>query len=126
LSVVKKFKFDAAHRLPNYEGKCKNLHGHGFKIEVEFFGPVNEKTGMVLDFSKIREYIEEHILNRLDHSYLNDLLELPTAENLVLWIMQTLKFGNRGSRPLFLKNIKLVRIRLYETNDSYAEWKENY
>jgi len=119
LSVTKKFKFDAAHKLPNYKGKCKNLHGHGFYGEVEFFGPVNEKTGMVIDFSEIKSHIAYYIIQYLDHSYLNDILENPTAENLVLWIVLKLRGINWG------KNVELTRIRLYETEDSYAEWRKN-
>jgi 6-pyruvoyltetrahydropterin/6-carboxytetrahydropterin synthase len=111
MKVTKIFTFDAAHFLPKYEGKCKNLHGHRWTLEVTIKGFVNRDTGMVMDFSQIKKNVEP-LINRLDHHLINDTLENPTAEELV-------KFFWRELRPAF--GTKLYRIKVWESPDSYAE-----
>ena len=69
--------FDAAHRLPDYDGKCANLHGHTWKVEVEIKTKALIEDRFVLDFTVLKQ-----IVNTLDHKYLNDLIEVPTAENI--------------------------------------------
>ncbi len=59
LVVCKKFKFDAAHRLPNYEGPCFNMHGHSFVLEVEIKGSADAKTGMILDFNLLKQVVQK-------------------------------------------------------------------
>ena len=112
VSVCKSFRFDAAHFLPNCVGKCRNMHGHGWTLEVKVHGEVNSHTGMVVDFkdlkSVVRRYIEE-----LDHTLLNDTIVNPTAENLCIWLFEPL---SRDLLPLVLESLVL-----YETPDSYAE-----
>ena len=121
LSVTKIVKFDAAHWLPNHEGKCKNLHGHTWKVEIEVSGQM--ETGMIIDFSELKKTIQHYILVQLDHTCLNErggsaYLENPTAENLCLWIHQQL------DPPLAKHGHRLVRVRVWESEDSYAEWKQ--
>ncbi|MBI2893519.1 MAG: 6-carboxytetrahydropterin synthase QueD [Deltaproteobacteria bacterium] len=83
------FRFEAAHRLPNVaEGhKCARLHGHSFKIEVAVEGPVDERTGWLVDFGVLEEAWRP-LYAQLDHNYLNEIsgLENPTSENLARWI----------------------------------------
>jgi 6-pyruvoyltetrahydropterin/6-carboxytetrahydropterin synthase len=121
ISVTKKFKFDAAHSLPNYDGKCKNLHGHGFQLEIEVSAipSVTYKSGMVIDFSLLKKIVDTLIISILDHSYLNDTIPNPTAENIVYWIVNQLYY----IEP-FSKEAILTKVRLYETEDSYAEWRK--
>lgn len=64
--VAKTFKWEAAHRLPRHEGKCKHIHGHSYKMTVEFEGEPNA-NGMVIDFNDIKKIIQPHIDN-IDHS----------------------------------------------------------
>ncbi|MGA9098800.1 MAG: 6-carboxytetrahydropterin synthase QueD, partial [Methanotrichaceae archaeon] len=72
--------FDAAHSLPGYQGKCANLHGHTYKVEVVIEGPIGE-NGFVMDFFQLKKILNS-VLEDLDHSNLNDLLPNPTAENI--------------------------------------------
>jgi len=120
MRVCKVFSFDAAHRLPNYEGKCANLHGHRWVLEVEVSGRVGE-DGMVVDFAKLKKTVNELVIDKLDHSYLNDIVENPTCENLLELIREIL------SEPLSYVSYfdSLERLRLYETPDSFAEWRRD-
>ena len=115
MRVCRQFHFDAAHRLPNYEGQCANLHGHRWVLEVEVKGKVDSGTGFVLDFSVLRTIVEKEVLQELDHRYLNDTCYNPTCENILVWV------GQRLSGKLKQDNYHLSRLRLYETPDSYAE-----
>lgn len=94
MEIFKEFSFEAAHRLPNLppEHKCSRLHGHSFFVAVHVDGQVQERTGWVLDFAEIKEAFKP-ILDRLDHTYLNDIegLANPTSENLARWIWDELK-----------------------------------
>ena len=93
MMISKGFKFDAAHKLPDYEGKCKNLQGHTWKLVVCVEGEVDSGSGMIIDFCELKRLIKEQVLDRLDHSYLNDLIENPTCENVLLWIKGNLKIS---------------------------------
>src|ERR1700736_4651038 len=77
--VTRTFSFDAAHHLPWHPGKCRNLHGHTYRLEVSVEGPVGEQ-GIVWDFADLAELVRREVLERYDHQYLNDLMDNPTAE----------------------------------------------
>jgi 6-pyruvoyltetrahydropterin/6-carboxytetrahydropterin synthase len=121
LSVVKIFDFCYAHHLPEYQGKCANIHGHNCQLHVEVNTNIKPKCayeGMIIDFNELKEIINKEIIDELDHKYLNeDVAHFkninPTAENMVIWIVSKLEpiFGNG-----------LARVRFYETPTSYAEW----
>jgi 6-pyruvoyltetrahydropterin/6-carboxytetrahydropterin synthase len=107
--INKEFVFEAAHNLKNYKGKCSKLHGHRWKLIISIEGKIN-KEGMVMDFKKLKDYVEKRIISKLDHAYINDILENPTCENIVLWIKDN------------LSNLKgLYKIKLYETETSSVE-----
>ncbi|MCK5706487.1 MAG: 6-carboxytetrahydropterin synthase QueD [Candidatus Aureabacteria bacterium] len=89
ISVTKEFSFDAAHNLENYHGKCESLHGHTWKAQVTITAPL-DNDGMVRDFSEMKNIINKHIKGKLDHSYLNETIKQPTAENIGLWIYEQL------------------------------------
>lgn len=108
--ISKIFKFDSAHKIPNYKGKCAKLHGHTWKLIVTFKGEVDQKTGMIMDFVDIKKIVEEKILDKLDHLYLNDIIENPTCENILLWIKEQLK-----------EYRKINRLILYESENSFCE-----
>ena len=89
MRIFKDFSFEAAHRLPNVpEGhKCARLHGHSFRVRVVVDGPVDPRTGWVMDFADLKA-VNKPLHDRLDHRYLNDVagLENPTSEVLARWI----------------------------------------
>jgi 6-pyruvoyltetrahydropterin/6-carboxytetrahydropterin synthase len=113
------FKFDAAHYLPNHKGKCKNLHGHCWKLEVEILGEINETTGMVLDFGDLNTLVQRYFISWMDHSYLNDKFKNPTSEELIKYLCSNLV----TTLELSFSGIKVTKIVLWETENSYAEWR---
>ncbi len=114
LTVTKKFSFCYGHYLPEYDGDCCRLHGHNSNVEVEFRGMPGEYDGMCVDFKRIKRIVKP-IIDSLDHRFINDILEIPTAENIVLYFLENIRKTELGSY--------LIRIRVSETDDSFAEWK---
>ncbi|MDK2917337.1 MAG: 6-pyruvoyltetrahydropterin/6-carboxytetrahydropterin synthase [Candidatus Petromonas sp.] len=115
INITKIFTFDSAHKLENYEGDCKYLHGHTYKLEVTVSGRTDYR-GMVIDFNDLKKIIKEKIINKLDHKYLNDIFDFnTTCENLIVWIFKEL------DEDLKTENYYLKKIRLWETPTSYAE-----
>src|SRR5512138_711559 len=90
MKLVKRFTFDAAHFLPNHSGKCKQLHGHTYTLDIIICGKVNPDTGMVVDFHDIDYIVKSRVLPELDHHCLNDVISNPTAENVAAHIYSTL------------------------------------
>ncbi len=88
--VRRRFEFQAAHRLPNHPGKCRHVHGHSFHLDVSVDRPVDPATGMALEFADLKAVVLEHVVDRLDHTLLNDTVELPTTENMAVWIWNRL------------------------------------
>lgn len=129
--VSKEFTFDAAHHLHCYEGKCKNLHGHTYKVIFGISGYVDER-GLVIDFGDIKEIWKSEIEVFLDHRYLNETLPTmnTTAENMVVWIYEKMAEAlQRDDRQKQYKGARVEFVRLYETPTSYGEarreWMEN-
>lgn len=108
LSVT--FRFAASHFLTKYHGRCENLHGHNYKIIVTIEGPVGD-DGMVIDFKHVKEIVKEKVINKLDHTHLNDTISNPSAENLAVWI-----WNHIGD------SLPLNSITVYETDDYYVEY----
>jgi 6-pyruvoyltetrahydropterin/6-carboxytetrahydropterin synthase len=138
LRVTKEFRFEGAHALVGYDGKCRYIHGHSYRLFVTLKGqPVTSgqspKSGMVIDFSDLKRIVNDKIINVYDHAlilredaklaaeisdhYSNVTITpfQPTCENLVLHFVQILK-------PNIPEEISLHSVRLYETPTSYAEW----
>ena len=140
IRLTKIFEFDAAHALWNYDGKCRNIHGHTFRLEVTIQGeplqsPGHPKDGMVMDYGDLKKIVKEHIIERYDHHFIYNALspqkdvnysqggfELlrpldfqPTSELMVLEFVRILK----ANLPA---NVQLYSLRLWETPTSYAEW----
>lgn len=115
VELVKDFRFEAAHRLPNVPAghKCARLHGHSFRGELAIRGEADPITGWVMDFSELSKHLEP-IVDRLDHYYLNEVegLENPTSENLAVWIWRQLQ----PSLP------SLYRITIEETCSSRCHY----
>jgi len=129
--VTRRAEFSASHfyHSPNLTpeenrrifGKCNNPlgHGHNYTVEVTVAGPVNPTTGMVLDLKEVKALVEQEVLQRMDHKFLNKEVpafasKLPTTENIAVeiwnWLAPKLLFG------------KLHQIRVYETPDLYADY----
>lgn len=141
IRITKKFEFEAGHALFGYDGKCKNLHGHSYKLWVTVMGtPIDQigavKNGMVIDFSDLKKIVKEEIIEPFDHAVFfnalsphkeiaQELIEKghqvilvnyqPTSENLITDFAQRIK-------QKLPQGIALHSLRLQETESSYAEW----
>jgi 6-pyruvoyltetrahydropterin/6-carboxytetrahydropterin synthase len=109
--VTRTFTFDAAHQLPWHPGKCRRLHGHTYRLEVSVEGPIGEQ-GIVCDFAALDAVVRREIVDRYDHTYLNDALDNPTAELLAADIWKRLEASSPGA---------LAHLVLWETPDSAVE-----
>lgn len=114
--------FSAAHQLRNYGGKCENMHGHNFGVEVAVEGDrLDDKIHYLVDFKEIKR-LTRAVLDRLDHKHLNEVecfTEInPSSENLAMFIYKELK----GSLP---GNIRLAEVSVSEKDSSKATyWEE--
>ena len=109
-SVTRTFTFEAAHRLPWYDGPCRELHGHGYRLEVTVEGPVGP-DGFVVDFHELAAVVRREVVDRYDHRYLNDLMENPTAELVAHEIWKRLEAAD----------LAVSRLRLWETATAMVE-----
>ncbi len=105
--------FAAAHRLRGYEGDCKNLHGHTWKVEAVMGSSSLDSTGMVMDFKVAKKKLRD-LLARLDHAYLNDIPPFdkinPTTEHLAKYIFEEF---SKGCQPL-----KVKRVQVWESDSA--------
>jgi len=112
ITVAKKMSFAAAHKLPHHLGKCENWHGHEWEIEVSIRKRMDPATMMVIDFKDLKDIINKYIIDIFDHGVINDVIEIPTAENILIWCWEQLMFEGH------LKGIE--QITLWESKDSSA------
>jgi 6-pyruvoyltetrahydropterin/6-carboxytetrahydropterin synthase len=141
IRITKEFKFETGHALYGYDGLCKNVHGHSYKLSVTLLGtpitdPDHVKYGMVMDFSDLKKIVNETIVTPFDHATvlnvdsphkeLADTMEIrghkimrvqyqPTSEMMVLDFAEKIK----ARLP---EQLKLHHLILRETETSYAEW----
>ncbi len=138
--VTKQFDFEMAHALWNYDGPCRNLHGHSYRLSVTVTGhPVKDKSdpkhGMVIDFGDLKKMVTETVVNEFDHSVIisSDVPPAsyskmgvmfeklrvvdyqPTCENMIV------DFARRIKKKL-PSGVELYSLRLQETATSFAEW----
>ena len=116
--VTKEFTFDAAHHLYAYEGKCVGLHGHTYRLAVSVSAPPDEK-GIAIDFADVKTIVNQAVVDRLDHQYLNAVLPPmnTTAENMVVWMFQRIDEALQANHP----GKRVERIVLHETPTSSVE-----
>lgn len=132
--ITKQFDFEMAHALTEYSGKCRNIHGHSYKFEVTVTGNREMESGMVIDFKKLKDIVNETIVNQLDHCLvLNknvdaELIDAvkrnfervkivdfqPSTENLLDYFADLLL-------PKLPNNVHLYSMRLQETEQSWVE-----
>ncbi|GAC1300113.1 MAG: 6-carboxytetrahydropterin synthase QueD [Vulcanimicrobiaceae bacterium] len=89
MQIRKQFRFEAAHVLPYHPGKCARMHGHSYRFDITLAGSLQTSgpaQGMVVDFDDVAAVVTPRVVDRLDHSTLNDLIDNPTAERIALWI----------------------------------------
>jgi len=138
IRITKEFKFEMAHALHGYDGLCKNIHGHSYKLFVTVKGKIkndkgNAKDGMVLDFDVLKSIVKPEVINKYDHSLVlnanspHSEIDLsafekvfflpyqPTSENLVTDFALKIK----SKLP---KGVELTKVVLSETATSFAEW----
>lgn len=126
--VSKEFTFDAAHHLHCYEGKCKNLHGHTYKVIFGISGYV-DSIGLMIDFGDIKDIWKNEIEVHLDHRYINETLPAmnTTAENMVVWIYEKMAESLLNRESLSVEQGARVEfVRLFETPTSYAEARREW
>ncbi|MGQ9546556.1 MAG: 6-carboxytetrahydropterin synthase QueD [Dehalococcoidia bacterium] len=104
--------FDAAHYLPNYQGKCEKLHGHRFKVMVRFEAARLNESGLAYDFAQLKQHVRE-VLAQFDHTCLNDVPPFdkigPSCENIAATIYDALQ-------ARFAKSpVKLVNVEVWES-----------
>ena len=104
----KEYGFESAHFIYNHPGKCRNLHGHSYKLYVSLEGTPNPETGMIIDFDDLSKVVDGQVISKLDHRFLNDLIPLSTAENIAVWVWEQLK----PALP------ELCQVEVYETADN--------
>lgn len=144
IRITKQFSFETGHALYGYDGKCKNVHGHSYKLSVTVIGsPItdtnNVKYGMVIDFGDLKKIVKEEVVDVFDHATVfnkntphiqlaNELMQRdhhiilveyqPTSENMVI------DFADKIKKRL-PNNITLFSLRLQETETSFAEWYQS-
>lgn len=141
IRITKQFTFETAHALYGYDGKCKNIHGHSYKLDVTVIGePIsdlqNVKCGMVIDFGDLKKIVKTEVVDKMDHAIILNKntphIELaetlkasghnvvlvnyqPTSENMVI------DFADKIQSKLS-KDLKLHSLKLRETETAFAEW----
>ncbi|WP_026313241.1 6-carboxytetrahydropterin synthase QueD [Actinobacillus capsulatus] len=135
--IAKEFSFDMAHMLDGHDGKCQNLHGHTYKLQVEVNGDLiaeGTKRGMVMDYSDLKSVVKREILDPMDHAYIYDLNSDRESQVAKLLIDLNSKVYGIPSRTtaeemakyMFEKlekvNLPVSLIRLWETPTSYCEY----
>jgi 6-pyruvoyltetrahydropterin/6-carboxytetrahydropterin synthase len=141
IRITKQFSFETGHALYGYDGKCKNVHGHSYRLDVTVIGtPISDSTnvkfGMVIDFSDLKKIVKEEIVDVFDHAtvfnkntpHVELAKELKDRDHNVLLVnyqptseMMVIDFAEKIKRRL-TKNIKLHSLKLQETATSFAEW----
>jgi len=111
--------FNAAHKLRDYKGKCEQLHGHNWKVAVFLKGDKLNKTGMIMDFGRIKELIQK-ITKKLDHTYLNTTPPFnkinPTSENIAQYIFEKMSYLIKKQQ------CEVSRITVWETEKNCATY----
>jgi 6-pyruvoyltetrahydropterin/6-carboxytetrahydropterin synthase len=113
--------FAAGHALRNYRGKCENVHGHNYKVQVLVRGERLDEIGMLADFTVLKKLLRD-ISEPLDHVFINDVepfRELnPTAENLALYICEKMQEGLKLGNP-----VEVAEVKVWETDIQFAVYR---
>jgi 6-pyruvoyltetrahydropterin/6-carboxytetrahydropterin synthase len=126
MQIKRIFSFDSAHYLPNYCGKCHNMHGHTYTLEVQVQGDIDLDTGMVMDFGRLDEIVNRYVLKDnseldlkgFDHCNLNIIIPNPTGELLIKEIAKRILNGLWE----FDHDLKLTKLVLWESPKNEIIW----
>lgn len=143
MEITTRLEFDSGHRIPHHKSQCRNLHGHRYVLEVTLSGEIiaqseTSEDGMVMDFSDVKKIAKKHVVDIWDHAFLvyqgdsevlnflNTLPDhktvifptVPTAENMAA---EAFKILNSQYQDSYGNKLKLARVRLYETPNSWAD-----
>lgn len=141
IRITKQFSFETGHALYGYDGKCRNVHGHSYKLNVTVIGepigdPNHVKYGMVIDFGDLKKIVKEEIVDKFDHAvvfnkntpHLELAKELENRDHNVILVdyqptseQMAIDFAEKIQQRL-PKNIRLFSLKLQETETSFAEW----
>lgn len=132
MKIAKEFHWEMGHRLPEHFGKCKNIHGHSYKMIVELEGDV-ENSGMVMDYYDLKKIVNP-VIDQLDHAFMvfkedKEIISFldkmnskkvvvefqSTVENICTYLLQKLITAEMPP------NVHKIKVRVYETHDDYAE-----
>jgi 6-pyruvoyltetrahydropterin/6-carboxytetrahydropterin synthase len=113
--------FAAGHALRNYKGKCENVHGHNYKVQLRIFGTELDKAGLLMDFGDIKRILRE-VIEVLDHQFINDIEPFttvnPSAENMTKWFYDEVK-----RRLPEGTHLSLGEVKIWETDIQYAAYR---
>ena len=143
MQITTRLEFDAGHRIPSHKSQCKNLHGHRYAIEITLSGDIITQAdasdnGMVMDFSEVKAIAKNSVVDIWDHAFLvyqhdTEVLNflntlpnhktvvfptVPTAENMAREAFNILKSNYQDT---YGNHLKLVKVRLYETPNNWAD-----
>lgn len=140
LRISRSFQFDAAHALKDYNGPCRNIHGHRYRLEVTIrqvstTNEASEYDGILMDFKQLKKIVHACIIDPLDHALIlskpyaeqirkaydgiiYEMEDEPTAENMIHHFLEQLQ----AQMP---SGIVVSKIRLHETENCFAEWEES-
>jgi 6-pyruvoyltetrahydropterin/6-carboxytetrahydropterin synthase len=120
VTIIK--SFSAAHLLAQIGGKCEELHGHNFKVEVTLAAPNLNESGLLIDFRIVKKWLNE-ILDQMDHKHLNELPYFaglnPSAENIAKYIYDQMKLKIKESQ------VRIARIKVWESENAVVTYIEN-
>ncbi|UOP04709.2 6-carboxytetrahydropterin synthase QueD [Conchiformibius kuhniae] len=138
--TAKQFSFDMAHMLDDHDGKCRNLHGHTYILQVEVAGelcPDGAKRGMVIDFGDLKTLVKQHVLDKMDHAFIYDVhsaRESQVADLLTRLDSKVYGIATRTTAEAMAKHIfdllkteaglPVSLVRLWETPSAYCEYAE--
>jgi 6-pyruvoyltetrahydropterin/6-carboxytetrahydropterin synthase len=115
-------KFASGHALRNYHGKCENVHGHNYRVEVTLAGDSLDQTGLLVDFVELKKVLNA-IVERMDHRFLNEVPPFdvlnPSAENMAQYIFEELEKGLGGQSPA-----RVSIVKLWETDSCSATYRK--
>lgn len=113
--------FAAGHALRGYKGKCENVHGHNYRVEITVKGEQLDAIGLLVDFAEVKQLIRK-VVARLDHRFINDLEPFdvlnPSAENLAKYFYDEVSAGLTGGT-----SVRLEKVKLWETDTTYATYR---
>ena len=143
MQITRRLEFDAGHRIPNHTSQCKHLHGHRYAIEITLSGDIitaegQSEQGMVMDFSDVKRIAKEKVVDAWDHAFLvyrgdravcDFLASMPGHKTVVLDVVPTAEhlaqaafdILNAAYRDMYGNNLRLERVRLYETPNNWAD-----